>query len=306
MVAGRQVVEQLPGQARHAGHIGQAQHRMVAGADQLVALARPQPQRGMVARMEQLRGAHGPTGVIEEREAEVVIRVRHDAGGDRIDPERAAGSGDTCLSRNAIAHRRRGVAVDRSEVALTVHQRVAHDPVLGQAHQRRIDDLLAVGVVVARGVAGDLGALPVRPPRREVQVVHRDQDPALRGLEAVAHVREGPRDDDRHRVIDVAGLHLVFDIGVDDSRAIVERHVLGPVSSLARPGSSGGGVRPMLVARAPQRHVNSSPAADRGAEEGRPVRRSVDAASRAKRGLRWRRRAAPRGRPALPGTRAGG
>ncbi len=129
-----------------------------------------------------------------------------------------------------VAHGRRGVAVDRAEVALAVHQRIAHHPVLRQAHERRVDHALAVRVVVARSVAGDLGALPVAPPRREVQVVHRDQDAALRRLEPVADVGKRAGDDDRHRVVDVAGLHLVFDLPVDDPGAVVQCHARVPAS----------------------------------------------------------------------------
>jgi hypothetical protein len=129
-----------------------------------------------------------------------------------------------------VAHGRRGVAVDGTKVALAVHQRIAHDPALGQTHERRVDHALAVRVVVARGVTGDLGALPVAPSRREIQVVHCDQDAALRGLEPVADIGERARDDDRHRVVDVAGPHLIFDRHVDDSGAVVQCHALIPAS----------------------------------------------------------------------------
>src|SRR3989304_2221219 len=53
------------------------------------------------------------------------------------------------------------VVVDRAEVALAVHQRVAHGEVLGQAHHRLIDGAVAVGVVLAQDLADDTGALLV-------------------------------------------------------------------------------------------------------------------------------------------------
>src|SRR5688572_32583611 len=61
-------------------------------------------------------------------------------------------------------------------------------------------------VVVARRVAGDLRALPVLRARREVEVVHRDQDPALRGLQAVADVgdRKSTRLNSSHSQISYA------------------------------------------------------------------------------------------------------
>ncbi len=128
-----------------------------------------------------------------------------------------------------VPHRRRGVAIDRAEVPLAVDERVAHHPVLREADQCGIDDLLAVRVVVARGVAGDLRALPVRTAGREIEVVHRDQDAALRGLQAVAHVRERTGDDHRHRVIDVGGLHLLLDARVDDPGSVVQWHCRCPL-----------------------------------------------------------------------------
>ena len=90
-----------------------------------------------------------------------------------------------------------------------------HVPLLGHADQRGIDDAFAVRMVVAAGVAGDLRALDAAGAGREVQVVHRHQDPPLRGLEAVAHVGQRPADDHAHRVRQVAVLELVFDRQID-------------------------------------------------------------------------------------------
>ena len=59
----------------------------------------------------------------------------------------------------------------------------------------------------------------------EAEVVHRHQDAPLRRLEAVAHVGQGPADDDAHGVGEVAVLQLVLD---------VERLVLVAVPLAAR------------------------------------------------------------------------
>ena len=105
----------------------------------------------------------------------------------------------------------------RAEVALPVDQRVAHVPVLGHADERRVDDRFAVRVVVAAGVAGDLGALDGACGRgAEVQVVHRDQDAPLRRLEPVADVGQRPVHDRAHRVGEVAVLQLLLDLQVFD------------------------------------------------------------------------------------------
>ena len=119
--------------------------------------------------------------------------------------------GDGRQAGLGISHGRRRQARDRAEVALLVDQHVAHVPFLGHADQGGIDDAFAVGMIVAAGVAGDLGALDPAGPRRQVQVVHGDQDAPLRGLQAVAHVGQRPADDHAHRVRQIAVLQLVFD-----------------------------------------------------------------------------------------------
>ena len=110
-----------------------------------------------------------------------------------------------------VPHGRRRQSGDRAEVALLVDQHVAEVPLLGHADQGGVDHALAVGMIVAAGIAGDLGTLHPACPRREVQVVHRHQDPPLRGLQAVADVGQGPADDHAHGVDQVAVFKLLFD-----------------------------------------------------------------------------------------------
>ena len=90
--------------------------------------------------------------------------------------------------RLGVTHGRRRIALDAAEVALAVDEPFAHGPGLGHVDERRIDDGLAVGMVVARGVAADLGAFAVLPAGEKRQVVHRVEDAPLGGLEAVARV----------------------------------------------------------------------------------------------------------------------
>ena len=103
-------------------------------------------------------------------------------------------------------------AGDGAEVALRVDEAMAHGPVLGHADERRVDRLVAVRVVALHRLADDAGALAGRGGRAEAEVVHRHEDAALRRLEAVAHVGQGPADDDAHRVGEVAVLQLVRDV----------------------------------------------------------------------------------------------
>ena len=101
---------------------------------------------------------------------------------------------------------------ERTEVALLVHQHRPHHPVLGEADQRGIQAFAAVRVVVPAGVAGDLRALDPPAARAEVQVVHRDQNPPLRGFQSVPRIRKRPADDDRHRIGEIAVSHLILDV----------------------------------------------------------------------------------------------
>src|SRR5690606_13683855 len=75
-----------------------------------------------------------------------------------------------------------------------------------------VDGGVAVRVVVAHGVRHGLGGLHVSAFGAVAVVVHRVQDAAVDGLEAVAHFRQRSTHDDGHRVVDVAGLHLVVDV----------------------------------------------------------------------------------------------
>ena len=84
--------------------------------------------------------------------------------------------GDGRQARLGVAHGGGAVAVDRAEVALAVHERVAHREVLGEADQGVVDRLVAVRVVLAHHLADDRGALAVRAGRRQAQVVHREED----------------------------------------------------------------------------------------------------------------------------------
>ncbi len=103
-----------------------------------------------------------------------------------------------------VAHRGGVVAVERPEVARALDEGVSQGEGLREADQRVVDGGVAVRVVGAHHVADDLGALARLCVGREVLLPHREEDAALDRLEAVAHVGQGPRRDDRERVIEVA------------------------------------------------------------------------------------------------------
>ena len=112
-------------------------------------------------------------------------------------------------ARFGIAHAGRWIGVHAAEVALAVDQRKAHRPILGHTRQRVVDRGIAVRVVVTHHVADDLGALAVGAASDEAAFLAGEKNAAMNRLQAVAHVRKCAAHDHAHRVIEIAGLHLI-------------------------------------------------------------------------------------------------
>jgi len=79
-----------------------------------------------------------------------------------------------------------------------------------------VNHRFAVRVIIAGGIAADLGAFAVLPSREEGEVVHRVEDAALGRFETVTGIGQGPGDDDGHRVIEEGGRYLFCDIDLFD------------------------------------------------------------------------------------------
>ena len=123
-----------------------------------------------------------------------------------------------------VAHGGRRIVTRRAEVALAVDERVAQRPRLGHPHQGVVDRRVAVRVVVTHRLGDRTGRLRVAAVRSETGVEHRVQHAAVHRLEAVADLRQRATDDDAHRVVDVAALHLLLDV---DRLDAVRRLVTG-------------------------------------------------------------------------------
>ena len=109
-----------------------------------------------------------------------------------------------------------GPVVERAEVAVAVDERQPHRERLRHPHEGVVDRGVTVRVVLAHDVADDAGGLHVPAVGAQAHLAHRVEDPALHRLEAVAHVGQGPRVDDRHGVLEERVLHLEPDVDVDD------------------------------------------------------------------------------------------
>ena len=122
--------------------------------------------------------------------------------------------GQTALG---VTHGCGRVAVDGTEVTLTVDQGVAHRPVLGHTHQGSIYGTVAMGVVLTEHLTHDAGTFLIGVGTGVANAQHTVEDTTVDGLEAVSYIREGTCNNHRHGVVDVRGLHFFLDVDLDNS-----------------------------------------------------------------------------------------
>ena len=144
--------------------------------------------------------------VVRDEVDGLLVEIRHHLVAERLEP------------RLGVAHGRRRIAVDGTEVSLAIHQRGAHVEVLRQADERVVNGGVAVGMVIPHHLADDLRALAIAARRRQPHRLHAVEDPAMRRLETVANVGERAPDDYAHGVIHVRAAHFVFDVDGDAIR----------------------------------------------------------------------------------------
>ncbi len=120
-------------------------------------------------------------------------------------------TGDALEAHLGVTHGRRRIAVDRTEIPLPIHQRQAHGKILRHAHKRVIHRLVAVRMIFTDNVADDARRLAVGLVPLVAVLVHRVEDAPMHRLEPVARVRQRPRHDHAHGVIEVALFHFLGD-----------------------------------------------------------------------------------------------
>ncbi len=120
--------------------------------------------------------------------------------------------GDLGHPRFGVAIGRRIIAVDIAEIALAVDERVALGEILGEAHQRVVDRLVAMRVKLADDVADDAGAFLVDLAGVEPQQAHRMDDAAVNRLQPVARIRQRAVHDGGERIGEIALLERRFQI----------------------------------------------------------------------------------------------
>ena len=66
-------------------------------------------------------------------------------------------------------------------------------------------------MVITHNLADDFGGLAVGTVVHQTHLVHAVENATMHRLEAIPYVRQGSPHDDAHGVIEVRGVHLVFD-----------------------------------------------------------------------------------------------
>ena len=99
-----------------------------------------------------------------------------------------------------VTHGGRGIVARGAEVALSVHEQVAHAPRLCHAHEGVVDGGIAVRMVLAHHVAHDAGALVVAAVGTVAAVIHRVDHATVHRLHAVAHIGERTLHDHGQRI----------------------------------------------------------------------------------------------------------
>ncbi len=101
----------------------------------------------------------------------------------------------TCLR---VTHCRRRVAVERAEVTLSEHKRIAQRPVLCHSRQREVNRRVAVWVKLTHNLTYDTRTFLCRLVGRVSKSLHSKQHTPVHGLETVPHIRHRARHYHRH------------------------------------------------------------------------------------------------------------
>ena len=115
-----------------------------------------------------------------------------------------------------ITHSSRRVTIDRTEVAVAVSQHIAHGEILRHADDGIIYGTVTMRVIFTQNFADDTRRLLVGLAGPHAGFLHGIEYTAMYRFQTIPHIRQGTRYDNAHRIIDVAVLHLVFQINGDN------------------------------------------------------------------------------------------
>ncbi len=114
--------------------------------------------------------------------------------------------------RFCVTHGGGGIGVNRTEVALPVHQHITQGKALGHTHHGVVDRTVAVGMIFTEHIADDAGAFLVRRIVMHPQFIHGIKDAAVHRFQAVPNIGQGAGNNNAHSVIKVGVFHLHLNI----------------------------------------------------------------------------------------------
>ena len=173
----------------------------------------------------------GNAGRQYSRFLEGVVEVHLEVDGVFVDIQEHI-LGDLAQAAFRVTHGSRAVTVDRAEVALAVHQRITHVPVLSQADHGEIYGGIAVGMVFAQYVTDDSCRFLIGFVRVVAQFVHSEQNTAMNRLHSVSYIGQGAGYNHRHRIVYVGGPHLLFDVYRNNS--LIFKHLIQVYKGLVK------------------------------------------------------------------------
>ena len=118
-------------------------------------------------------------------------------------------AGNLRQPRLGIAHGGRIIAVDITEIALSVDQWITLGEILRQAHEGIVDSLVTVRMEFADDIADDAGTFLERGTRVKAQLLHGVKQPPVDRLQSIARIRQRPVHDRRKRVSEIALLQRI-------------------------------------------------------------------------------------------------
>ena len=122
------------------------------------------------------------------RLAFLAIVIGHEIDGISVDIGQQF-VGDAIETALGVAHRRRRVAVDRTEVTLAVNQGVAQGKILRHAHQGVVDRAVAVRMVFTHHLTDYARTFHIGTVPDVTGFLHREQHTAMHRFQPVAGVR---------------------------------------------------------------------------------------------------------------------
>ena len=120
--------------------------------------------------------------------------------------------GDLCHTNFGITHCGCVIAIDGTEVPLTVHQRVSKREILRHPHNGVVNRRITVGMVFTDNIPHDTRGLLVGLVPVVTEFVHGVKHAPVYRLETITHIRQGTAHDHAHGVIEIGLLEFVFDI----------------------------------------------------------------------------------------------